>query len=415
MKVLSGRLGRPPPLVYELYMVSDPNLAPVSVQHKTDMREEGWRIGVLYSRAGVTAATESEHFRGTALAIEEINASGGIDGRLLNPVAYDPKGDPDEYRRLASRMVQEDEVTVIFGCSTSSSRKAVLPVVERSNALLWYCSIYEGFEYSPNVIYTGAVPNQNSMQLAAHLLRHGRKRFFLIGADYIYPRESNRIMRDMVETHGGEIVDEVYLPLDAGTCELATVMSDIQTGEPDVIFSTLIGQGARAFYRLHHECGLDPNKVPIASLTMAEGETRMIGPEFCAGHIVSATYVNSLDNAGNRRFLAAWKARFGDAPASMWSEMAYSQVHLFASALARGRSLDRMKLSDALRHVEFNSPEGPLRIDPSNNHAILTPRIAICRADGGFDVLWESKTPVKPDPYLTTYGLAEFWLDGEAE
>ena len=112
-------------------------------------------------------------------------------------------------------MLQEDDATVIFGCSTSSSRKAVLPVIERYNALLWYCSIYEGFEYSPNVIYTGAVPNQNSMQLAAYLLRNYGRRFFLVGADYIYPRESNRIMRDMVEQHDGEIVEEVYLPSDA--------------------------------------------------------------------------------------------------------------------------------------------------------------------------------------------------------
>ncbi|MBW8837209.1 MAG: transporter substrate-binding protein, partial [Burkholderia sp.] len=143
--------------------------------------ESGWRVGVLFSRTGVTAATESEHFFGTVLAIEEVNAAGGVDGRLLDPVVYDAKSDPDEYRRLASRMLQEDEVTVIFGCSTSSSRKAVLPVIERYNALLWYCSIYEGFEYSPNVIYTGAVPNQNSMQLAAYLLRNHGRRFFLVG------------------------------------------------------------------------------------------------------------------------------------------------------------------------------------------------------------------------------------------
>src|SRR5471032_1816030 len=166
--------------------------------------DDGWRIGVLYSRTGVTAATESEHFFGTVLAIEEVNAAGGIDGRPLDPVVYDPKSEPDEYRSLATRMLQEDDVTVIFGCSTSSSRKAVLPVIERNNALLWYCSIYEGFEYSPNVIYTGAVPNQNSMQLAAYLLRNHGQRFFLVGTDYIYPRESNRIMRDMVEERSEE-------------------------------------------------------------------------------------------------------------------------------------------------------------------------------------------------------------------
>ncbi|WP_051061949.1 transporter substrate-binding domain-containing protein [Paraburkholderia kururiensis] len=370
-------------------------------------------MGVLYSRTGITAATESEHFFGTALAIEEINATGGIDGRLLDPVVYDPKSDADEYRRLATRMLQEDDVNVIFGCSTSSSRKAVLPVIERNNALLWYCSIYEGFEYSPNVIYTGAVPNQNSMQLAAWLLRHVGRRFFLIGADYIYPRESNRIMRDIVEDHGGEIVEEIYLPSDADAASLERVLRDIRAVEPDVVFSTLIGRSARAFYALYREHGLDPVRMPIASLTMTEGETRMIGPALCGGHIVSATYLNTLDNDSNRRFLTSWRARFGDRPASMWSEMAYNQVQLFAAALKQTRSLDTAKLVEAIHEVEFDSPEGLLKIDPANNHAILTPRIAVCRPDGAFDVVWESRGVVKPDPYLTAYGFGEFWLDGE--
>jgi branched-chain amino acid transport system substrate-binding protein len=374
--------------------------------------EPGWRIGVLYSRTGVTAATESEHFFGTVLAIEEINAAGGIDGRLLDPVAYDPKSDPDEYRRLATRMVQEDDVTVLFGCSTSSSRKAVLPVIERHNALLWYCSIYEGFEYSPNVIYTGAVPNQNSMQLAAYLLRNHGRRLFLVGADYIYPRESNRIMRDMVEQHGGEIVEEVYLPSDADVDDLVGVVRQIKALAPDVVFSTLIGRGARAFYRLYREHDIDPERIPIASLTMTEGETRMIGAQLCGNHIVSASYLNTLDLAGNRRFLESWRGRFGDQPASMWSEMAYNQVHLFALALARTKSLDAAKLVDAVHGVEFDSPEGLLRIDPENNHAILTPRIAVCQPDGSFDIVWESPKPVKPDPYLISYGFSEFWLDG---
>lgn len=373
-----------------------------------------WRIGILFSRAGATAATESEHFYGTVLAIEEINAAGGVAGSLLDPVVYDPKGDVDEYRRLATRMLQEDDVTVIFGCSTSSSRKAVLPVVERNNALLWYCSIYEGFEYSPNVIYTGAVPNQNSMQLAAWLLRHCGRRFFLVGADYIYPRESNRIMRDMVEQNGGEIVDEQYLPIDTDPAALAAVVDEIKAVGPDVVFSTLIGRSARAFYTLYREAGIDPAAIPIASLTMTEGETRMIGPALCGGHIVSASYVNSVDTAGNRRFLDAWSARFGDQPASMWSEMAYNQVHLFARALERTRSLDTAKLVEAVREVEFDSPEGLLRIDRENNHAILTPRIAVCRPDGTFDVVWESRQPVRPDPYLTAYGFTECWLDGAA-
>jgi branched-chain amino acid transport system substrate-binding protein len=372
--------------------------------------EATWRIGVLYSRSGVTAATDSEHFVGTALAIEEINNAGGVSGRLLEPVVRDPKGQTEEYRKLAARLLLDDDVNVIFGCSTSSSRKSVLPVVERTNGLLWYSSVYEGFEYSPNVIYTGAVPNQSSMQLAAYLLRNKGTRFYLIGIDYNYPRESNRIMRDIVESHGGEILDEVYLPSDPDLAELDAAVRNIKAVEPDVVFSTLVGRGGRAFYKLYREHGLNPESMPIASLTMAESEIRMIGPELCSGHILAAPYFNSLDNGNNRRFLELWRRQHGDSPASTWSEMAYNQVHLFARALAVSGSLDTEKLVHAVHNVSFESPEGTLRVDQDNNHTVLTPRIGVCRSDGAFDIVWEAKGSVKPDPYLANYGLVDFWL-----
>ena len=372
--------------------------------------EEGWKVGVLYSRTGVTSVTESEHFFGTALAIGELNSRGGVLGRAIDPVAYDPKGDPDDYRQLAARLLFDDGISVLFGCSTSSSRKAVLPVIERTNSLLWYCSIYEGFEYSPNVIYTGAVPNQNSVQLAAYLLQRKSKRFFLVGADYIYPRESNRIMREMVEQHGGEIVAEIYMPSDASEEELGEVLGRVASVEPDVVFSTLIGVGARRFYSLYRDSEIDSRRIPIASLTMAEGETQMIGAARCEGHITAATYFNSLDNDANGRFLELWKDQYGERPASMWSEMAYNQVHLFALALERAGSLDTQKLVCAAHEVKFDSPEGILSIDSENNHCVLTPRIGVCRPDGRFEVVWQNPEPVAPDPYLSQYGFADFWL-----
>lgn len=373
-------------------------------------QDDGWRVGVLFSRSGATGVTESEHFYGTALAIEEINQLGGVLDRPLIPIAYDPKGDIAEYRKLATRLLLEDEVNVVFGCSRSSSRKAILPVIERNNALLWYCSFYEGFEYSPNVIYTGAVPNQNSVQLAAYLMQNRGTRFFLVGADYIYPRESNRIMRDMVEQHGGEILEEVYLPIEAGAAELKEVLADIKAQQPDVVFSTLVGQSARLFYQLYRDFGLDPKTMPIASLSMAEEEIRLIGPALCEGHITSATYFGSVQNESNRRFVELWRQRFGDRPTSTWSEMAYTQVHLFARALQRAGSMDRRKLVEAVRAVSFDSPEGRVTVDAENNHCALTPRIGICRADGQFDIAWEASEPVKPDPYLSTFGFSEFWL-----
>lgn len=372
--------------------------------------DEGWRIGVLFSRSGPTGVSESEHFLGTALAVEEINQRGGVLGRPLVPVAYDPQGDATAFRKLATRLLLEDEVNVIFGCSRSSSRKAVLPVVERNNALLWYGSFYEGFEYSPNVIYTGAVPNQNNVQLAAYLLQHRGRRLFFVGADYIYPRESNRIMRDLVEQHGGEVLDEVYLPLEASRREVEEVLADIRTAQPDAVFSTLVGQTSRLFYRLYRDFGLDPLRIPIASLSMVEEEIRQVGPLLCEGHITAATYFGSLPGEDNRRFIALWRSRFGDRPTSMWSELAYAQVHLFALALQRSGSLDRRKLVEAAHQVRFQAPEGLITVDPENNHCSLTPRIGICRSDGQFDIAWEAEGPVRPDPYLSTFGFSEFWL-----
>jgi branched-chain amino acid transport system substrate-binding protein len=373
---------------------------------------EPWRIGVLFSRSGVTAVSETEHFLGTALAIEQINAAGGVLGRPLEPVALDPKSDPDEYRRLAEHLLLEEGVSVIFGCSASSGRKAVLPAVERRNGLLWYCSLYEGFEFSPNVVYTGAAPNQNALQLAAYLLRHHGKRFFLIGSDYIYPRETNRIMREVVEQHGGEILEELYLPFEAVTGSVSAAVKAIQRSQPDVVFSTLVGRPGRELYRLYRELGTDPARIPIASLTMVEGEVQQVGADLCRGHITAATYFSSLDSDANRRFVADFRARFGaGAPVSMWAEGAFSQVHLFARALALAGSLDTQKLLQAALQVSVEAPSGTLTLDPENQHACLRPRIGRVNADGGFDLLWEAPSPVKPDPYLTTDGFASFWLD----
>jgi branched-chain amino acid transport system substrate-binding protein len=366
---------------------------------------EPWRVGILFSRSGVMSISGSEHFFGTVLAIEEINAAGGVLGRQIEPVALDPKSDPLEYRRLADQLLLEEGVSVIFGCSTSSSRKAVLPAIERRNALLWYCSMYEGFEYSPNVIYTGAAPNQNSLQLAAWLLGEGRKRWHLIGSDYIYPRESNRIMRNVVEDQGGEITAEVYLPYEANTGEVARAVEAVHLGQPDVVFSTLVGRPAREFYRLYRELGSDPHRTPIASLTMGESEVNAIGPELCEGHLTSSTYFESIATPRNRRFVAAFRERFGNAATvGVWAEGAYSQVHLFARALQRAGTLDTQKLVAAALQERFDAPSGELRLDPDNHHAWLRPRIGRIRVDGRFELVWESIEAIKPDPYLTMYG-----------
>ena len=183
---------------------------------------------------------------------------------------------------------------------------------------------------------------------------------------------------------------------------------------PDVVFSTIVGRSAQMFYRLYREAGLDPASMPIASLTMAEGEVQVIGAALCEGHITAATHFGSLRGSSNRRFAENFHRAFGaDKPISMWSAGAYAQVNLFALALERAGTLDTQRLVEAALGLSFEAPEGTIQIDPENNHTWLTPRIGRVRRDGGFDVVWEAKAAVKPDPYLAVSPLGGRWIGEE--
>lgn len=375
---------------------------------------------MLFSRSGYLRWTQSEHFFGAALAIKDINERGGVLGRPIEVVAYDPQSEPGMYRDLANRLLVEDGVSVIFGCSSSAERKAVLASIERRNGLLWYPSFYEGFEYSPNVLYTGACPNQNSFPLANFIVEKLSKRVFFVGADYVYPRETNRIMRDLIETQGGIVVGEVYGVPTGDEPWIRRTVGEIArlAGEgPLTVFSTLVGTPSHTFYRLLHAEGLPARGVAVTSLTLAEGEVREIGAEVCAGHITAATYFASLPGSLNDRFRGGFAAEYGTrATPSLWSASTYAQVLLFAAALERCGTLDTQRLVDAAQGLSSDAPEGPIRIDPDNNHVWLTPRIARVREDGGFEILWRSREPVRPDPYLSTTSFRAKWIDtmGEA-
>ena len=362
---------------------------------------EPWRIGVLFSTTGVTAVIEASQLRGTLLAIEEVNAAGGVNGRELEPVLYDPASINTKFAQYARKLMVEDGITTIFGCYTSSSRKAVLPVVERRNGLLWYPTLYEGFEYSPNVIYTGAAPNQNSIELASFLLKGYGSRFFFIGSDYIYPRESNRIMREVLHDQGGTVVGERYLDLRAGALEFKPVMREIREASPDVIFSTVVGDGTAYLYQAYADAGFDPAIVPIASLTTSEAEVKLMGHEVASGHITAAPYFEGVAGSANEAFVRSYKKRFGeDEPTNMCVEAAYFQVHIFARALAEVNSLDTDLLRPMVLGSKFDAPQGEVCIDNSSNHTDLWVRIGRVNARGDFAIVRESTVAVHPDPYL---------------
>lgn len=367
---------------------------------------EPWRVGVLFSRTGFMAIIEETQVHGTLIAIEEINERGGINGRELVPVIYDPASENALFRAYAKRMIVEDQLSSIFGCYTSSSRKAVLPIVERLNCLLWYPTLYEGFEYSPNVIYTGAAPNQNSVFLCQFLMEKYGSRFYLIGSDYVYPRESNRVMRELLSKRGGQVVGERYVGLRASRRDFAPVLNEIRELSPDVIFSTVVGEATVYLYQTYADFGFDPSNLPIASLTTTEAEIAAMGPDIGEGHITAASYFEGLPGAANDAFVKRYKRRFGDDQSTnMCVEAAYFQVHLFARALELANSLDPEILRPMVLGSSFDAPQGTVSIDAGCSHAKLWSRIGRANSRGHFDLLRESSSLVPPDPFLTGAGF----------
>ena len=368
------------------------------------------RVGVLFSRAGITSRVEQSQLLGTLFAIREVNEAGGIAGRELVAVHYDPECVPQNYRKLAERLVQDDRVNVIFGCYMSSTRKAVMPVVEKWQRLLFYPTLYEGFEFSRNIIYTGAAPNQNSAQLAEYMTRHFGERVYLVGSDYIYPYESNRIMSDFIlERPGGTKLAERYVRLDATASDFAPIARDIKEKQPNFIFSTVVGKGTQLLYQAYADAGLDPAKMPIASLTTCEAEVCEMAPGVASGHITAATYFQTVDSPVNHDCLARFRVAFGDEvdPNMCW-EAAYFQVHMFAAAMRQSESDEIDRLLPYLLGSEFDAPQGRVRIDPRNHHTRLHPRIGRVGYDGRFAVIAESPTGVDADPYLVNHGADEW-------
>lgn len=362
---------------------------------------KSWKVGLLFAKTGVTSIIERSQLRGALLAIDQINAKGGVRGRPIEAVHYDPASVTTKYGELAEKMIVEDKIGVIFGCYMSSSRKEVLPVVERRNALFFYPTLYEGFEYSPNVIYGGACPNQNSVPLANYLMNAYGNRFYFVGSDYIYPRESNRVMRNVLRQGGGEVLGEVYFDLEAGQSDFSGVVDDIMRKKPDVIFSTVVGQGCIDFYKAYHAAGGDGRTCPIASLTTNEGEIDAIGCEASAGHITAAPYFRSISSPANRGFLKAYEQKFGETiDVTSGCEATYSQVHMFAASLEETGEIDTEALREALLGASFDAPQGSIKIDPDNNHTFLQSRIAKVDETGAFVIQAKVRRAIKPDPYL---------------
>lgn len=365
-------------------------------------------IGALYSETGPTAFVERTQLNATQLAIEEINGAGGVEGREVVLVGYDAKSDPALFASLAEKMLDEDRADLLIGCYMTNTRQAVVPVVERRAALLGYAACYEGFEYSPNVIYGGAVPNQHILMLARHLMNEAGKSFYLVGTRYTFPIECHRVLLTLIAERKGVALAERYVPLEVSRRELDQIVQDIKRKKPDVVFCTVVGEAAAAFYELCSEAGLTSDTT-FASLTITEAEVAAMPPRLAEGHLTAATYFQSVDTAENHHFVRAYQARFGvHERLNAMAETAYSLTHLTLAAVGRAGSAAPEAVRAELAHSSFRAPQGEIRLDPENNHLFLWPRIGQVDANGQFRIVEEAESAVKPDPYLVNHTLEDW-------
>ncbi|MFM7242990.1 MAG: urea ABC transporter substrate-binding protein [Planctomycetaceae bacterium] len=365
-------------------------------------------VGLLHSQTGPMAVSERSMIDAEVMALEEINRGGGLLGRPVRWVVADGASDNATFARQAESLIRDHGVSVIFGCWTSASRKSVLPIVESRDHLLVYPMAYEGLESSANVIYTGAAPNQQitpAVQWCHATL--GARRFFLVGSDYIWPHCVNRIVADQLAGLDAELVGEEYLPF--GSTDADALAARIAAARPDVVLSTVVGDSARPFARAVRAAGLSSQTTPIVTFSVAENELRGPAAADMAGDYAAWNYFQSLDRPENQAFVRAFKARYGgDRTTSDVTVASYNGVRLWAQAVREAETADVRPVRNTMRHQSMNAPEGIIAIDPDTQHTWRPVFIGRIRADGQFDVVWTSRTAVRPAPFPISRSRTEW-------
>ncbi len=374
------------------------------------------KVGILHSLSGTMAISETTVVDAEKMAIEEINASGGVLGKQIEFVMEDGASDWPTFAEKAEKLIDQDQVVAVFGCWTSASRKAVLPVFESKDHMLWYPVQYEGQECSKNVFYTGAAPNQQIEPAVDWLLENKGKQFFLVGSDYVFPRTANTIIKEQLKAKGGETVGEDYLPL--GNTEVTPIIAKIRAALPDggVIFNSLNGDSNVAFFKQLKSAGLTPDKYPVMSVSIAEEEVRQIGTDFLTGHYAAWNYFQTVETPENEKWVADFKAKYGDDRVTNDPmEAAYIMVYLWKQAVEQAGTADDLNAVRAAAYGQtFDAPEGLVTMN-ANHHISKTVRIGEIRDDGMFEIVSSTEGPVDPLPWNQyvpdTKGFACDWSD----
>jgi urea transport system substrate-binding protein len=366
------------------------------------------RVGVLHSLSGTMADSEAPVVDAVTLAVEQLNAKGGVLGRPIEVVIADGRSDPAVFAREAERLIDQEHVVTVFGCWTSASRRTVVPLFEARDHLLIYPVQYEGIEQSPAVIYTGSAPNQQilpAVEWAYTTL--GKRRFFLVGSDYVFPHAANAIVRDTLRALGAEVVGEAYIPY--GSSRTHTVVEEIVEARPDIILNTINGSTNISFFHELRQAGVRSEQVPTLSFSVGEEQLRRMDIADLVGDYAAWTYFQSIDTPENKEFLRAFHARFGkQRVVTDPMEAAYVGVELWAKAVEEAKSVVPREIRNAMRNQRMLSPGGEVRVDADSQHLWLTPRIGRVRDDGHFEVVWTAAAPEAPEPYPPSRTAADW-------
>jgi ABC-type branched-subunit amino acid transport system substrate-binding protein len=369
-------------------------------------------LGLVFSQSGPYAMMAGEMRKSALMAVDEINHDDTFDF-VFAPHLRDPGGVVAAYHTACDELIREAQVDHIVGCYTSASRKQVIPIVERTERLLWHPARYEGFESSDNVIYVGAAPNQHVVPLVRHMLDQISSDVFCIGSNYVWTWETNRVIREIVTSAGGRMLAERLLEL--GETAVDHIVKEIIERKPPAVFNTLVGESSYAFMRALHAAATSAGlAIPMLSCSLCEPELKLIGSAASAGCITSSAYFESIEHPENRAFVARWKSRHGaDSTLSVDGQSTYVCVMLLARAIRRAGSAEVGAVRRAAANHRYHSPQGPIWVDPDNNHCFLTPRLARSVPGCQFKIFWEADAPERPDPYLSNLDLAAIGTGAE--
>ncbi len=350
----------------------------------------------------------------TLMAIDEINAKGGVMGKKLEAVVVDPASNWPLFAEKARQLLTQDKVAVVFGCWTSVSRKSVLPVFEELNGLLFYPVQYEGEELSKNVFYTGAAPNQQAIPAVEYLMSKeggAAKRWILLGTDYVYPRTTNKILRAFLKSKGvaDKDIDEVYTPF--GHSDYQTIVANIKkfaAGGKTAVVSTINGDSNVPFYKELGNQGLKATDVPVVAFSVGEEELRGVDTKPLVGHLAAWNYFMSQKNPVNDTWKKQWaayakKAKLPNADKPLTNdpmEAAWIGIHMWKQAVEKAKSTDTDKVVAAMGGQTFAAPSGiTSKMDEKNHHLWKSVFIGEVQADGQFKVVWKTPGPVKAKPW----------------